>query len=303
VAGAAALVYELNPCFDRQQVQDFLEDNAIDHGDPGDDNVFGTGTLNLPAVPTTSCATPTPIPPDLVVNSITTDPVSPLEWEAIDVTVTVQNIGTGTAGPFAVDFYKDHASAPAPGEPGDHSCQASGLGAGLTYDCEFTTSYLDPGTLDMWAQADTDEESLESNEGNNVAGPQAITVNGAPDADGDSVPDFADNCDLWPNPAQAAPSWPVPADDDDCDGFTAAREAYVGTEADEHCTTGPADDAWPPDFDLSGAVDILDVLALKPVFGGLVPPTSQRYDLNEDASIDILDVLTMKAFFMGVCTS
>jgi len=135
-----------------------------------------------------------------------------------------------------------------------------------------------------------------------VAGPQAITVNGAPDADGDSVPDFADNCDLWANPAQAMPTWPVPPDDDDCDGFTAAREAYLNTEPDAQCSTGEGHDAWPPDFDLSNTVDILDVLTLKPAFGGAVPPTSSRYDLNEDAAIDILDVLTMKAFFMGSCT-
>jgi hypothetical protein len=318
IAGAAALVLELNPCFSRADVQSFLESRSLDIGPAGDDNTYGNGRLDLQTVPAGACTTPTPSPspsptptptptptpvlPDLIVQSIAMDPASPLEWEGTEVTVTVQNTGAGGAGPFSVDFYRDRASAPAPAESGDYTCQSTGLSPGATFGCVFTTSYLDPGVYDTWAQADTQDEDNEADEGNNIAGPQALTVNTAPDADADGVPDFADNCDLWSNPAQTLPSWPVPANDLDCDGFDGALEAYLGTDAAEQCPAAPAHDAWPVDLDRSGSVDILDVLNFKPAFGSTVPPSASRYDLAQDASIDILDVLTVKPFFGSVCT-
>ncbi len=47
VAGAASLIWQLNPCLSRADVQSFMEDRAVDLGDPGKDNVFGSGRLDL----------------------------------------------------------------------------------------------------------------------------------------------------------------------------------------------------------------------------------------------------------------
>jgi hypothetical protein len=51
VAAAAALVKELLPCYSRSQIQGFLEGRAVDLGAAGKDNVYGSGRLDLGAVP------------------------------------------------------------------------------------------------------------------------------------------------------------------------------------------------------------------------------------------------------------
>ena len=48
VAGAAALVKQLNPTFDANAIQTFLEQNAVDLGDTGKDNAYGAGALRVP---------------------------------------------------------------------------------------------------------------------------------------------------------------------------------------------------------------------------------------------------------------
>ena len=61
-------------------------------------------------------------------------------------------------------------------------------------------------------------------------------------------------------------------------------------------------DAWPVDFDDNRAVDIDDVLAMKPVFNA--PPLySPRFDFTADSVIDIDDVLALKPFFNLTCLS
>ena len=47
VAGAASLIWQLNPCFSRGDVQSFMEGRAVDLGDPGKDDVYGSGRLDL----------------------------------------------------------------------------------------------------------------------------------------------------------------------------------------------------------------------------------------------------------------
>jgi len=51
VGGAAALVMQAFPELDADQVQAYLEDNAVDMGEPGKDNVYGSGRLLLPPPP------------------------------------------------------------------------------------------------------------------------------------------------------------------------------------------------------------------------------------------------------------
>jgi len=66
VAGAAALVWQANHDFTRQQVVDFLLAHAVDLGPSGPDTGHGYGRLQLPSPPTSSPAprpTPTPTSP------------------------------------------------------------------------------------------------------------------------------------------------------------------------------------------------------------------------------------------------
>jgi hypothetical protein len=58
VAGAAALVEQVNPRITPDKVQAFLEKNATDLGAPGPDDQIGAGVLNLPASLTIPDTTP-----------------------------------------------------------------------------------------------------------------------------------------------------------------------------------------------------------------------------------------------------
>jgi subtilisin family serine protease len=83
-SGAAALVRQWQPKWTGEEVRSFLRSRAIDLGDPGKDNTFGAGRLDLgmpkptPTPTATSTPTPTPTPDvpegdancDRVVNSV-----------------------------------------------------------------------------------------------------------------------------------------------------------------------------------------------------------------------------------------
>jgi hypothetical protein len=84
--------------------------------------------------------------------------------------------------------------------------------------------------------------------------------------------------------------------DEDRDGFADSVELYLGTDPYRAC--GP--NAWPPDFDNNGVVNILDVLLFKPKISP--NPYDKRYDLNTDGKVDILDVLLMKLYINKRCS-
>ena len=136
-----------------------------------------TGPTATPT--TTPTATNTPERPDLVVIGIDVSPAKPQAGEPVDVTVEVSNVGQAAAGPFVVDFYADLPGPPALGQFGEFFCSPDGLAAGATFECSESGVYNDPGSFDMWAQVDTDEAVAETNEGNNILGPQKLDVNGA----------------------------------------------------------------------------------------------------------------------------
>ena len=113
------------------------------------------------------------------------------------------------------------------------------------------------------------------------------------DADGDGYPDDVDGCPTTPTP------WPTPFGDSDCDGFTDAGEASVGTDPADPCAHTPdahdeADDRWPADFDDDQTVDILDIVQLTPPAFNTSPPNpnySVRKDIAPDGAINILDIV------------
>lgn len=91
VSGAAALVWQAHPEFDRQQVIDFLLTHAVDRGPRGPDTGYGYGRLQLPSPP--SPRTPeSPAPPP------TEQP--PLPPEAPGASPTPAPLPTPTPVPF-----------------------------------------------------------------------------------------------------------------------------------------------------------------------------------------------------------
>jgi subtilase family serine protease len=96
----------------------------------------------------------------------------------IELQAKVCNIGSGSAPSASVHFYRDHSTSPSPGERGDVITVVAGLAPG---DCRTVTAsdVVSAGTYRTWAQVDVEGSVLESDEGNNVAGPVVIVVTGA----------------------------------------------------------------------------------------------------------------------------
>jgi hypothetical protein len=98
-------------------------------------------------------------------------------------------------------------------------------------------------------------------------------------------------------------------DDRDGDGFTDGEEAFMGTLPLDPCpdtlTVNDEDpDPWPPDWDDSQSVDLMDLLPFKPHYGAADPSDplyEPRYDLNMDGGIHIPDLLPFKPFFNLSC--
>ncbi|MEX1194297.1 MAG: thrombospondin type 3 repeat-containing protein [Dehalococcoidia bacterium] len=198
----------------------------------------------------------------------------------------------------------------------DGACNAGAPSGGPTPPCAGTD--LCPNTATgaatdaagcSQAQVDSDADGA-CDAGAPSGGPEPCTgIDNCPglsnpgqsNVDGDAFGDACDGC-----PAVAT-DWVVPANDDDCDGYSTADEMLIGTAANTACgfTAGgdPASENWPADLVENNAINIQDVLALKPEFGGTVPGSaSARNDLVPDSVVNIADVLSLKPFFGKTCS-
>lgn len=146
------------------------------------ENISFSPSIAHEPVPPTSIPTPTPTPipsgPDLVVVDLTIVPASPEAGETAEIIVTVQNQGNQAVTPgnnFFIDFYVD--TVPVPYLPGDIFWGAQGsqfwAGASHTFSQDFSFS---AGTHNLYIQVDTDQSVAETNEANNIFGPQVINV-------------------------------------------------------------------------------------------------------------------------------
>ncbi len=86
-------------------------------------------------------------------------------------------------------------------------------------------------------------------------------------------------------------------------------ETYLGTAIDDNCTgaPGPGGDAFPPDTNTDGNVNMLDVFPMFPVWLQPVqaPPAidpGRRYDLNADGTLNLMDVFLMFPSWLSSCT-
>ena len=153
------------------------------------------------------------------------------------------------------------------------------------FDITTTTRIKDPTVVDP-------------DDSNNAVTTRFYVFGDPEDGDGDFVPDLVDNCPADHNSGQTDTDGDGDGDacdeDDDNDGFSDNVEESVGTDPLSAC--GP--NAFPPDFDDNQTVNIVDVLAMKPVFGS----PSARHDLDASGgNIDIVDVLAMKPVFGMSC--
>jgi hypothetical protein len=111
-------------------------------------------------------------------------------------------------------------------------------------------------------------------------------------------------------PNGLVPPWPVPTNDSDCDGFTSARETFVGTDPNKGCAADnvpnnePPPDAWPVDFNNDQLSGLSDVSRYSAVFGSHSPgpPYDSRFDLNGDGRITLPDIAMFSQFFGKRCS-
>lgn len=124
---------------------------------------------------------PAALNPDLVVESISTEPPTPLANVTITLRVVIKNIGKGdvpVGNNFWVDLYINPPSLPLPRQEGTISWGAQywWLPAGASYTLTATYRFTNTQTYALYAQVDTDNNVVEADEYNNVAGPVMVAV-------------------------------------------------------------------------------------------------------------------------------
>lgn len=92
--------------------------------------------------------------------------------------------------------------------------------------------------------------------------------------------------------------------DIDNDGFANALEASIGTNPLKSCSLPGNVNAWPPDVNNDGIVNLSDVIIIQGKSGTKVGDANynKRYDLNADGVIDINDLNIAKNSYMKKCT-
>lgn len=130
------------------------------------------------------------------------------------------------------------------------------------------------------------------------------------DSDLDGIINIKDNCPDVYNPNQLDSNGNGQGDlcetDNDADTFTNAVEHYIGTDGNSNCSKTSNTDAFPPDINRDGTVNIAEILIVSRAFGksSTLPdwPTFKRYDMDANGTITIADVfLTSKFFGKAFC--
>jgi len=140
----------------------------------------GGGGLLSHTVPLTLTVLAPPVP-DLIVERLTCDPITPTVNVPFTVAVRVRNLGgISVTQTFRVDWYADPATPPLTNTPGTGYWLQAGLAPGAAADFTATHTFTVTGNHALWAQVDRTEVVTESDEANNLTGPVTVTV-GLPD--------------------------------------------------------------------------------------------------------------------------
>ena len=99
VAGMAALVKQRYPAYTPAQVANYLKTHAAERGEVGPDNVWGHGFARL-------LASDALLKPDLVVDTPTADPSSPVAGAPFTLSTTVRNSGNGASPATTLRYYQ-----------------------------------------------------------------------------------------------------------------------------------------------------------------------------------------------------
>jgi fibronectin type 3 domain-containing protein len=116
--------------------------------------------------------------PDLIIQSITSNPQTPAIGEQVTFTIRVKNQGSGNiSSPFWVDFFIDEQPISDCSDIGMEYWSIDTLSAGATTDRTFIFSgFTTSGNHTLYAFADTNCNVAESQESNNLLGPITLVV-------------------------------------------------------------------------------------------------------------------------------
>ena len=145
--------------------------------------------------------------PDVLVENIyyyQETPGGPTENVELTLQIVVANAGESGTGSFALDFYREREDPPSQSDIGDATCSLDPMAPTSTQQCNIEVTYLAAGEYRFWLQLDRHNQVWESNESNNISGPNYLAIDD--DSDVDTVGDQYDNCRLWPNPTQSLPA-------------------------------------------------------------------------------------------------
>jgi hypothetical protein len=132
-----------------------------------------TATFNKPGAPA----------PDLIVSSLGNPPTSIAPGDNLNISTTVMNQGSGTAGPFRVGIYFSTDNNITTGDILWALCNRSGLGAQQSTPCSGPVAVpnsITPGTYFLGACADDQSAVSESNEINNCRASTTTVQIGVP---------------------------------------------------------------------------------------------------------------------------
>jgi hypothetical protein len=332
VAGAAALVKQAFPAYTPGEIKSFLEGRAVPLGAPGKNNIYGSGRLSLGSIPDADG--------DGVIDGWDNCPATSNPGQRDhdgdgvgDICDNCPATSNGDQASHDSDRYGDTCDAD---DDGDGFLDAKEVARGsdpLNLTC---ANALDEdgdgkvndgcplrGAAESGAQCD-DAFDSDSDTWVNDGCPVVGTVSegstpevcdgidndgdtqvdeGFPDSDGDGTKDCLEanvdtDGDTLVNTTDT---------DDDNDGFLDSAENWMGTDSLDACPDDRGDDAWPPDINNDGRVNIQDLARFWPIgseLGGSGVKDyryDRRYDLNGDAKIDVRDLAKIKAYMGRSC--
>ena len=149
----------------------------------GDDPDFGDDTIGHDRTSSVKVQVRQSLKPDLVIQGITASPSNPFVNQPVTFTILIKNEGTADASTnFYVDFFIDRQPIDDCSDTGEHFWEVSSLAAGASEELSYVYDGFDTsGTHYLYAFADTNCFIDESNENNNILGPENLDVSGSPD--------------------------------------------------------------------------------------------------------------------------